>query len=129
MLKFICILAFSLTAFSVVAEAKGRCTEWTQQTGVSCVMLGEFANVYKRQCENPCWQGPYGQGNMGPGCDMESLCSITDPSTFKGPCSDWYADEGSTCYDPNAQSWEQHWVRSCTVGLKESWCSREKPAF
>ena len=127
MLKFLTFLIVALSAITIFAGETYKCTAWTKQDGVSCIFAGEEANIFKRQCENPCHQDRSGNGNMGPNCDMEDLCHFNDPSTFNGVCSDWTPVSGVTCYDPNSQSWEQKWVRSCTVGLRDTWCSREIP--
>ncbi len=127
MLKFLSILIISLTAFSSFASEGNFCTAWTKQETTSCIFASSGANLYKRQCENPCRIGRNNSGNMGPGCDQEEVCHFNNPDTFEGVCSDWVKDGGANCFDPSTQSWEQQWVRACTIGLAETWCSRQKP--
>lgn len=126
MLKFLFVFLLSLSAFSTFAGENQGCTEWQKQDGLSCIFAGGSGNIYRRQCENPCWSNVY-SGNMGPNCEQEYVCNVKNPTTFEGVCSDWVREGGVTCFDPNTQSWGQHWVRSCTIGLKESWCSRNRP--
>ncbi len=127
MLKNISILILTLSTLTAFADPNPTCTAWTKQASVSCIFAGEFANIYRRQCENPCWQGSHNRGNLGPDCDQESLCHFDNPETFDGPCSAWTKSSGVTCYDPNSQSWEQRWERACTNGLRQEWCSRDTP--
>lgn len=105
----------------------GNCTPWTAQDGTTCIIAGQDGAFYQRQCENPCWAGVHGHGNWGPGCDMEQICSVQDPTTFSGPCSDWLQDDNTTCYDPGTNAWQQRWERACTVGIRTSACSAETP--
>ena len=126
MLFKIGIIAF-LVSFNVYSLESMKCSPWTKQEGYSCIFAGSEANIYKRQCENPCWSDRNGNGNMGPSCDKETVCHISNPDTFSGVCSEWAPVSDVTCYDPSTQSWEQQWVRACTVGIKETWCSRVKP--
>lgn len=127
MLKYLTIILITLTTFSAFAGEGERCSSWTKQTGVSCLFASSGADLYARQCENPCKVSAYGQGNMGPNCDQEEVCHFQNPETFLGVCSDWVKNGGANCYDPKSQSYEQEWVRACTVGLRTSWCSRVKP--
>lgn len=124
------LMIFALAWLEPLKAHAFECTDWKKQAGVTCLFAGEKADLYKRQCENACWWNSVSrQGNIGPNCDQEEACSPKDPTTFTGPCSDWVKVDRVTCYDPNSGTWEQQWARVCTVGLKESWCSREKPQF
>jgi hypothetical protein len=123
-----CLL--SLKAFATLpASEKGyKCTEWTAQSGISCIFAGNNADVFERQCENPCWNSPRTRtGNWGPNCDKERVCSLKNPSSFSGVCSKWVRQRSVTCRNPNTNRWEDSWKRVCTVGLKESWCSDANP--
>ncbi len=104
-----------------------KCTHWTAQNGISCLMAGSFAPIYARQCENPCWKNSNGGGNWGPNCDMEQVCSLKHPGSFTGKCSEWIAERSLSCFNPSTNKWEQRWVRACTVGLREDWCSDTDP--
>lgn len=128
-INWICFTALILLSFGSNAEASNyKCTEWEKQDSVSCIFAGKSANIYKRQCENACWYNPVTRrGNMGPNCDQERVCHPENPETFSSECSEWVKVRGVTCYDPNTQDWEQKWQRACTVGIKESWCSRANP--
>ncbi|MBC7540654.1 MAG: hypothetical protein H7281_17675 [Bacteriovorax sp.] len=53
----IILLSFALPAF---AGSSHVCTAWTQQSGISCIFAEESANIYQRQCENPCHVGHNG---------------------------------------------------------------------
>lgn len=128
MLKILSIALLTLSTLVAFASEAKKCTEWTKQDGVTCLFAGQSADLYQRQCDKPCYVGPYGHGNMGPNCDQEQVCNISNPTTFNGPCSEWIPVSGVTCYDPNSQSWEQQWARSCTIGLKDTWCSHDLPA-
>lgn len=127
MFKILSILVLTLSALPIFAADNYACSPWTKQDGYSCIFAGESANIYKRQCENDCHGGRNGNGNMGPDCDMEVVCHFNSPDSFPGVCSDWAQLSGVTCYDPTTQSWEQEWVRACTVGLRETWCSHVAP--
>jgi hypothetical protein len=120
------ILAIALTLVAQLSYAS-YCSSWTKQDGVSCIFASEGADLYKRQCENPCHVSRNGSGNMGPGCDQEEVCHFNSPTTFNGLCSDWIKDGNANCYNPATQAYEQQWVRACTVGLSQTWCSSNKP--
>ncbi|MFA6238031.1 MAG: hypothetical protein WC635_11930 [Bacteriovorax sp.] len=122
-MKILSLVMITLTSLITLtsANASSYCSEWTQQDRITCIFAGESANFYRRQCENPC--GRYDSG----ACQKEEACYFDNPQTFESPCSEWTPVRGVTCYDPNSQSWEQSWVRACTIGLRETWCSREKP--
>lgn len=128
-INLICLFALVLLTFGTQANASEyKCTEWEKQDGISCIFAGRSADVFKRQCENACWYNPVTRrGNMGPGCDQERVCHPENPATFTSECSEWVKVRGVTCYDPNEESWEQKWQRACTVGIKESWCSKANP--
>ncbi len=124
MLKLAVLFCLS---FSTFAGENGYCSEWGKQDGVSCVFAGRSADLYARQCENPCIVRRYGNTELGSSCDREVVCHFNNPTNFEGDCSDWVKEDNVICYDPSTQSWEQRWVRACTVGKVESWCSRQKP--
>lgn len=126
MIKFLGIAVFLILSMTVQAS-EYKCSDWTKKRGVSCIFAGSSADVYERQCENSCWRGRYGRGNWGPDCDMEKVCSPSSPATFEGVCSEWTRNRSVSCRNPNTGDWEQRWVRVCTVGLKESWCSDADP--
>lgn len=113
MLKSLSVFVLAITAFSTFAGETPSCTSWQKQQNLSCVFAGQFADVYERQCASH-----YGK---------ERLCHFNDPATFNGVCSEWTAESGISCYNPNTQSWDQKWVRSCTVYAKESACSAVAP--
>lgn len=98
------------------------CTEWTRQSGYSCVFAGRNAQVWGRQCENPCHYR-----NYGPQCDLVKLCFDKNPNDFVSGCSDWVKDSGVTCHNPSTGRWEQKWARVCDTGLGTTWCSDENP--
>ena len=124
---------FIFAIFSVIYASANtnsenyKCSDWSLQSGLSCVVAGHNAGLYARQCENPCWKNPNGTGNWGPNCDKERICSLQHPNQFAGTCSQWIAERSITCYNPSTNRWEQKWVRSCTVGLVEDWCSDMDP--
>ncbi len=109
---------------SLLALEPPRCSDWTQLESMVCIFAGEDANLYARQCENPCWLG---EGNGGLGCDREQVCYFNNPNNFRTVCSDWVKESNFTCYSPNSSSLEQRWVRACTVDLREFWCSEKDP--
>lgn len=121
------MIIFTLFVSSEVIASNGKCTEWTKTRGVSCIYAGRSANVYERQCENYCWRGRHNQGNWGPDCDRQRVCHFNDPDTFQDVCSEWIKQSGTSCRNPNTGDWEQKWVRACTVGLREDWCSDSNP--
>jgi len=125
-MKLLAIIFATLLSLSAMAN---YCSDWTETRGVSCIFNGRSANIYERQCENPCWMGTNGRGNWGPTCDLEKICSPVAPSSFQGQCSDWYQDRSVTCRNPNTSRWESKWTRACTVGLKTEWCSNDRPDF
>lgn len=127
-LKLLSIFFLTFLALPSLAQNASSCTAWTEQRGVSCIFAGDTAHIYKRQCANPCWQNPHGRGNLGQGCEQESICHFNNPDTFSGACSEWVKLDSVTCYDPNSQDWEQRWERACTNGLATSWCSPEAPS-
>ena len=125
-IKVIFLLMTLFMSFS--SSANFKCTDWTKTRGITCIFAGERANVYERQCENYCWYNSRTrQGNWGPDCDREKVCYPESPANFRGLCGPWIEHDGITCRNPNTGKWEQKWVRACTVGLKESWCSDEYP--
>ena len=128
-INLICLFVLVLITFGTnVTASEYKCTEWEKQDGISCIFAGRSADVFKRQCENACWNNPViRRGNLGPGCDQERVCYIESPATFSSECSEWVKVSGVSCFDPNKESWEQKWQRACTVGIKESWCSRANP--
>ncbi len=98
------------------------CTKWGRQQNLACVMAGRNADVWYRQCENPCTIY-----NYGPKCDLERMCSDVDPNELGQSCTPWKRESMSSCANPATGRWEQKWVRSCQVGLATSWCSDEDP--
>lgn len=119
-------LAMILIAFTASASDY-KCSDWARKSGVTCIFAGSSADVWERQCENNCWRGRYGRGNWGPNCDMERVCSPESPKTFQSVCSEWVEHSSVSCRNPSTGDWEQKWVRVCTVGLKETWCSDDDP--
>lgn len=128
---FLRLILSTLFFISFGAQASnGKCTEWTQTRGVSCIFAHKSANVYERQCENNCWRNARtNRGNWGPHCDRERVCHFDNPETFQSVCSDWTKVSSVSCRNPNTGDWEQQWKRACTVGLKETWCSDRYPSI
>jgi hypothetical protein len=126
MLKLLFITLLSIFSLAIMAKETKHCSPWTQQIGISCVFANQSAKDYKRQCDNPC--GRYDSFNERIGtCSKEETCHFQNPDTFESVCSEWTELSGISCYNPNSQSWQQEWVRACTVNLKETWCSSERP--
>ncbi len=126
LINLIALIFLTFGTQGIASEYK--CTEWKKQGGVSCVFAGRLADIYRRQCENACWYNSVTRhGNMGPDCDQERVCHTENPNSFLSECSEWVRVNGVTCFDPNTGSWEQKWRRACTVGVRESWCSRGNP--
>jgi hypothetical protein len=98
------------------------CSQWKKQQGLSCVHAGRRADVWARQCENPCRVS-----NYCPECDLERICLDEDPNLLTSQCSEWKKDSSISCHNPSTGRWEQKWVRACTTGLATSWCSDEDP--
>lgn len=99
------------------------CTEWTKQRSVSCVYAGRSADVWQRQCENPCRINR----EYGPHCDLERICVDVNPNELSTPCSPWVKESSTSCPNPNTGSFEQKWVRACQIGLATTWCSDKNP--
>lgn len=121
-LRAVFISVFLFEAIPALALVPPGCSAWTEQESVVCIFAGETANLYRRQCENPCLLGYPGQA-----CDQEQVCHFDNPDDFRTVCSEWVQESNMTCYNPNSNSFEQRWVRACTVGLRESWCSDVDP--
>lgn len=116
------MLLLSIAAFQTAFAEEYFCTKWTKQSGLSCVFGGRSANVWARQCENPCsWN------NHDPNCDIDRICHNENPNEFQSTCSEWVAERGVSCSNPNTSRWEQKWVRACQKGLVTIWCSDEDP--
>lgn len=119
-MKFIFVSLFLFSA----AQADRSCTDWTQTKSVSCIFAGSFANLWQRQCLNPC-----GFRHGSNDCDNESICvdPKTNPNNLSSHCTDWSKESSVTCLNPNTGDWEQKWVRACQTGVATSWCSDNKP--
>lgn len=99
-----------------------RCQKWGKASGITCVFAGRNANVWERQCENPCTIR-----NFDPKCDLERICLDENPNELTSVCSEWKEESSMTCLNRSSGRWEQKWVRACQVGLATSWCSDENP--
>ena len=116
------ILFIFLSTMNIAFAQNYHCSQWKEQSGVSCIFAGERASVWVRQCENPCrWN------NYGPTCDIERLCLDENPGKLQSTCSPWKKERGVTCHNPSTGDWEQKWSRGCQSGLATSWCSDENP--
>ncbi len=121
-MKALLVLLALLSLQSVFAKPDYYCTKWTRQSGVSCVFGGRNADVWARQCENPC-----SFNNRDPQCDIDRLCLDLNPNDIQGACSAWVRESSMTCNNPNTGRWEQKWIRACQKGLATVWCSDEDP--
>lgn len=122
------IFFLTLFSFSAAMADNNKCSDWVEQKGISCILGGNSAKVFTRNCENACWWNPVTEeGNMNPECDQTQVCHTVNPSLFLGSCSEWIAVSQTTCFSQSTQSWEQQWVRSCKKGLEESSCSKTPP--
>lgn len=101
---------------------KSGCSEWTRTSGATCTFAGDSAQVWQRQCENPCGLSAYGLG-----CDLVRFCHNEDPNILGNSCTKWSREPGTSCYSPNTNNWEQKWVRACQTGIATTWCSDEGP--
>ena len=128
MKTFAGIFAVLCLCLSLSTQAANySCTKWTKQNNISCSFGGDWAEVYARQCENPCGVWGFGNSNFGPHCDLLSICIDTDPNELTEDCSPWKKEDSVSCYNPNSNSFQQKWVRACTVGLADTWCSDKNP--
>ncbi len=121
------IILLALLFLGSLAQAQTSCTDWTQARGVSCIFAGHSADLWKRQCLNPC---RYQSGSSQ--CQNESICldRNLDPNRLSSNCTDWSAESGVTCQNVNTEQWEQRWVRACQGGYStEQWCSNQRPPF
>ncbi len=127
MKRIFCVVCL-MFVLNPLQNVMAGCTSWTQTSGVSCIFAGNSGNLWERQCENTCAIGRHGSG-WGSQCEAETICMPADsnPNQLSRACTDWTAEDGVTCRNPNTGNWEQHWVRSCQVGFSTTWCSDENP--
>ncbi len=119
------LLFLGLLFFGHFAKAQSSCTDWTKTRNVSCVFAGDMADLWKRQCLEPCG---YRSGSNG--CANESICveRNINPNQLASNCTDWTQESGVTCLNVNSGDWEQRWVRACQAGFVAlQWCSNERP--
>ena len=119
MILILILLTLDTTAFAY-------CTNWTQTHGTSCVFNSNFGSLWERQCTETCqYHG------MTTNCNYETFCAAGDlnPNQMQSSCTDWVAQSGTSCRNPNSGDWEQSWIRSCQTNYKTEWCSKQKPNF
>lgn len=125
-MKRLSIIAFLLVltlSQSLFAE-EYYCQKWGKASGITCVFAGRNADVWERQCENPC-----SYNNYNPNCDIERICLNEDPNYLTTACSPWKKESSMSCLNRSTARWEQKWVRACQKGLATTWCSDEDPNF
>ncbi len=121
---FIVSLFTLLTLTQSLFASDYYCQKWGKAPSVTCVFAGRSADVWERQCENPC-----NYRNFDPSCDMERVCLNEDPNLLTTACSAWKKESSMTCLNRSTARWEQKWVRVCQIGLATTWCSDEDPNY
>lgn len=125
MKRLFLVSLFILLSFSQTLFANDYyCQKWGKAPSITCTFAGRNADVWERQCENPC-----SYQNYNPTCDVERICLNEDPNQLVTACSAWRKESSMTCLNRSTARWEQKWVRACQKGLATTWCSDEYPNF
>jgi hypothetical protein len=106
------LFSFSLGGgASAFAIAPLGCTDWSKQSGVSCVFAGNDAASWRRDCskaEDEMQCRRTGNEPQHIPCLADTICTNSNPNSLgEEPCTNWVKVPGVSCGGDKPVAWQR----------------------